>query len=312
MTRHGPGWADVASIEAGSNCRKVCIPWKSPAALFATISTPLFDTVRSYPSSPRVALVADAAHNLSDVLGLGLAWGAALLAARKPTARRTYGLRKSTVLAALANAVLLLVTVGGVAWEALGRFRAPEPVESHTVMIVAAIGVAINGVAALLFVKGSAHDINIKGALLHLLADAAVSLGVVAVGFLVLRTGYNWLDPAASLVISLAILVTTWGLLKESLDLVLDAVPERIQSDDVLSYLTGLPGVLSIHDLHIWGLSTREVALTAHLIMPDKKLSDSDFRTINSYLHDHFKINHVTLQVEAGSEEDPCHRVESC
>lgn len=257
-------------------------------------------------TSGSVALVADAAHNLSDVLGLGLAWGAALLAARKPTARRTYGFRKGTVLAALANAVLLLVTVGGVAWEAVGRFHTPQPVESRTVMAVAAVGVAINGVAALLFVKGSAHDVNIKGALLHLLSDAAVSLGVVAVGFLVLRTGLNWLDPAASLAISLVILVTTWGLLKESLNLVLDAVPERIQPDAVLSYLASLPGVLSIHDLHIWAMSSSSVALTVHLIVQLDGPNMPLLQRIQEELKTKFEIQHATVQLEFPGAHGRC------
>lgn len=257
-------------------------------------------------ASRSIALVADAAHNFSDVLGLSLAWGAALLAARKPTARRTYGFRKGTVLSALANAVLLLVTVGGVAWEAIGRFQTPQPIESRTVMWVAGIGVVINGLSALLFVKDSGHDINIKGALLHLLADAAVSLGVVAVGFVVLRTGFNWLDPAASLAISLVILMSTWGLLKESLNLTLDAVPEHIEPDEVLRYFEGLPEVQSVHDLHIWAMSSTEVALTVHLVAKLTGSPPPRLPQIRAELEARFRVQHATVQLELPGDCGHC------
>lgn len=253
-----------------------------------------------------IALVADAVHNLSDVLGLALAWGAVVLARRGPTKRRTYGLRKSTILSALANAVLLLVAVGGIAWEAVGRFARPEPVQGATVMIVASIGVLINGVSAFLFARGSKYDLNIRGAFLHLAADAAVSLGVVLAGFVVLRTGWNWLDPATSIVISLVVLVGTWGLLKDSLNLALDAVPEGIDVEQVRAYLLGLPYVENVHDLHVWAMSTTDTALTAHLGTTVDVLPPDFLRDASRTLHERFGIEHTTLQVEPSSTRGDC------
>lgn len=253
-----------------------------------------------------MALVADAAHNLSDVLGLILAWFAVRLAARKPSGRRTYGYRKGTILSALANAVLLLAAVGAIAWEAVGRFARPEPVQGGVVMLVAAIGVAINGISAFLFVSGSKHDINLRGAFLHLAADAAVSLGVVVTGFIVTRTGWNWLDPTASIAISAVVLFSTWGLLKSSLNLVLDAVPEHIDPEAVRTYLRELPGVTEVHDLHIWAMSSTEVALTAHLVMPSEACAPPFLRVIEKELHERFRIEHTTIQVEPLESGDPC------
>lgn len=257
-------------------------------------------------ASGSVALVADAAHNLSDVLGLAVAWAAFLLARRKPSRRRTYGLRKTTVLAALANAVLLLVAVGGVVWEAIGRLRHPADVEGGLVMAVAAIGVVVNGASAVLFAKGRKKDANLRGAFLHLAADAAVSLGVVVAGAVILRTGWMWIDPAVSIVVSVVILMGTWGLLKESVDLALDAVPEGIDPEVVLAFLTELPGVLEVHDLHIWAMSTTETALTAHLVMATNACEPAFLANVGKELHDRFGIEHTTLQVEPPEAPDPC------
>lgn len=253
-----------------------------------------------------IALVADAAHNLSDVLGLVLAWFALKLATRKPTGRRTYGYRKGTVLSALANALLLFVAVGAIAWEAVGRFAHPAPVEGGIVMIVAGIGVAINGLSALLFAKGSKHDINLRGAFLHLAADAAVSVGVVITGLVVVRTGWNWLDPAASILVSVVVLVGTWGLLKESLNLVLDAVPDRVDPDAVRTYLSQLQEVRGIHDLHIWAMSSTEAALTAHLEIPAAASGAAFLHRVSAELHERFGIEHVTIQTEEPEAAAAC------
>lgn len=247
-----------------------------------------------------LALLADAGHNLSDVLGLLLAWGAITLARRPPTERRTYGLRRSTIIAALANAVLLLVAVGGISWEAIRRIAHPEPLQEGLVIWVAGAGIVVNTVTALLFLRGS-HDVNIRGAFLHMAADAAVSLGVVVAGIVIHFTQWLWIDPAISLVIAAVILASIWGVLWESLDLALDAVPKGIQPRAVEEYLTSLPGVQEVHDLHIWGLSTTEAALTAHLVMPDIPCEDSLLKQITKELHDRFGIEHATLQVERGN-----------
>ena len=247
-----------------------------------------------------LALLADAGHNLSDVLGLLLAWGAITLARRPPTERRTYGLRRSTIIAALANAVLLLVAVGGISWESIRRFAHPEPLQEGLVIWVAGAGIVVNTATALLFLRGS-HDVNIRGAFLHMAADAAGSLGVVVAGIVIHFTQWLWIDPAISLVIAAVILASIWGVLWESLDLALDAVPKGIQPRAVEEYLTSLPGVQEVHDLHIWGLSTTEAALTAHLVMPDIPCEDSLLKQITKELHDRFGIEHATLQVERGN-----------
>jgi len=253
-----------------------------------------------------VALISDAAHNLTDVLGLALAWGAVLLARRKPSQRRTYGLRKSTVLAALTNAVLLLLAVGAVAWEAIGRLRHPAAVEGVVMMAVAAVGVGINGISALLFASGRKGDVNVRGAFLHLAADAVVSLGVVITGFFILRTGWMWLDPLVSLLVSAVILVGTWRLLKQSLNLALDAVPEGVDEKAISAYLAGLQGVLELHDLHIWAMSTTETALTAHLVMQGGSCHDTFLAEVGHELDSRFQIHHSTLQVEPPSDSHPC------
>lgn len=253
-----------------------------------------------------LALIADAGHNLSDVLGLLLAWGATILARRLPTARRTYGMRRSSILAALANAVLLLVAIGAIAWEAVQRFSAPAPVSARVVIWVAAVGTAINAATALLFWAGRKSDLNIKGAYLHMAADAAVSGGVVLAGLAIAITGWLWLDPAISLMIVVVIFVGTWGLLRDSVNLAMDVVPEGIDPGAVQSYLVGLPGIAEVHDLHIWGMSTTDVALTAHLVKPDTETEDAFLVRACRELHDRFGIKHATLQIERGSGAPAC------
>jgi len=253
-----------------------------------------------------LALLADAGHNLSDVLGLLLAWGASYLAKRRPTPRRTYGLRRSSILAALFNALLLLMAVGAIAWEAIGRFFHPGAVAGGTVIAVAAVGVVINTITALLFMSGRQHDLNIRGAFLHMAADAAVSLGVVVAGTIMALTGAVWLDPAISLVIAAVIAVGTWDLLRQSLNLSMDAVPAGINETGVRAFLAGLPGVIEVHDLHIWALSTTETALTVHLVKPAATVDDDWLAGISHELHDRFGIEHATIQVECGQGSKPC------
>jgi cobalt-zinc-cadmium efflux system protein len=253
-----------------------------------------------------LSLLADAGHNLSDVLGLLLAWGAVALSRRLPTKRYTYGLRRSSILAALFNAVLLLVAVGGIAWEAILRFASPQPVVEGTVIIVAAIGIVINGATALLFMSGSKGDLNIRGAFLHMAADAGVSLGVVLAGVAIGVTGWLWLDPATSLAIVVVIMAGTWGLLRDSVSLALDAVPGGIDLPAVQSYLEGLPGVTEAHDLHVWAMSTTEPALTAHLVLPGLTGDDALLARACKDLHETFGIEHATIQLEHGDQEHPC------
>ncbi len=252
------------------------------------------------------ALMADAGHNLSDVLGLVLAWGGAVLARRVPDSRFTFGLRGSSILAALANAMFLMIACGAIGWDAVRRLADPPEVASVTVMVVAGIGILINAASAWLFVKGSKDDLNIRGAFLHLAADAAVSLGVVIAGLAIFYTGWNWLDPVTSLVITAIIVVGTWGLLRESLKLVLNAVPANIDLPEVDAWLRDQPGVTDIHDLHIWGMSTTESALTVHLVMPEGFPGDAWLDRVAAGLHQHFHIAHSTLQVERGDSPHVC------
>jgi cobalt-zinc-cadmium efflux system protein len=254
-----------------------------------------------------MALVADAGHNLSDVLGLVLALGATVLAKRKPTARRTYGFRKSSILAALANATLLLLVTGGVVWESIGRIRDPDIVHEKTVMIVAGVAVVINGASALLFLRGGKHDLNVRSAFLHLAGDAAIALGVVASGAIILFTGYYRLDPIVSIGVSVLILVSTWSLLRQALNLVLDAVPEGVDPDKVRAYLCGLPNVTEVHDLHIWPMSTTETALTAHLILRGGSSAPGFLGDVSHHLLDEFKIAHATIQIESANAPEDCH-----
>ena len=253
-----------------------------------------------------LALIADAGHNLSDVISLLLAWGASYLALKQPTEKRTYGFRRVTILASSVSAILLLVVLGGIVWEAFGRLANPQPVNSMTVIIVAAIGVVINTATALLFVSGQKHDLNIRGAYLHMAADAGVSLGVVVAGIVIMITGWLWIDPAISLVLVVVILVGTWNLLHESINLSVDAVPQDIDISGIKDYLTKIEGVSEIHDLHVWALSTTQTALTAHLITT-KNLIDNEFlKEIQQHLHDNFDIEHATIQVEKENTENNC------
>lgn len=248
--------------------------------------------------SGSMALIADAGHNLSDVLALMLAWAASVAAKRPPTGRFTYGYKSSTILAALANAALLLIAVGAISFETINRMAEPAPVEGMTMVVVAGIGIAINAGTALLFLRGRADDLNIRGAFLHMVADALVSLGVVIAGLAILWTGAVWIDPAVSLLIVLVIAWGTWGLLKDSVKMSLHAVPPGISESAVRGYLTGLPGVEAVHDLHIWPMSTTETALTAHLVMPGGHPGDDFLRAIAEELEHHHRIGHTTVQVE--------------
>jgi cobalt-zinc-cadmium efflux system protein len=252
------------------------------------------------------ALMADAGHNLSDVLGLLLAWGAAILSRKAPNERYTYGLRSTSIMAALANAMFLLVACGAIAWEAIHRFSQPPLVAGLTVTLVAGIGIVINGLSAWLFIKGSKGDLNIRGAYLHMAADTAVSLGVALAGIAMLYTGWYWLDPAISLVIVAVIVISTWGLLRESVQLALLAVPAHIDVTALETYLRQCHGVTDIHDLHIWGMSTTENALTAHLVMPAGYPGDAFMDAIVETLKERFSIQHCTLQVEQGTTHHAC------
>ena len=247
-----------------------------------------------------VALLADAGHNLGDVIGLLVAWGASALALRPPTARYTYGLRSTSILAALANAIILLLVTSGIAWEALQRFASPQPVAGKTVMAIAALGIIINGVTAWMFMSGRKDDLNIRGAFLHMATDAGISLGVLVTGFAILMTGWLWLDPLVSLVISAIIIWGTWGLLRDSLNMALNAVPTGIDAAKVRARLEGLQGVVRIHDLHIWPMSTTETALTCHLVMPLGHPGDGFISDAAKALAADFGINHATLQIERG------------
>ena len=257
-------------------------------------------------TSGSLALLADAGHNLGDVLALAAAWGASILGQRRPGGRYTYGFRGSTILVALGNAVLLLVITGGIAWEAIRRLQSPEPLSGMTVVIVAAVGVVINGSTALLFMSGRRGDLNIRAAFLHLASDAAVALGVVLAGVLILMTGWLWLDPAISLAISIIIVVSTWSVLRDSINLALHAVPSGIERDAVADYLGSLPGITAVHDLHIWGMSTTETALTAHLVRPEGVPTEALLRRAQHELQERFGIGHVTLQVETADEAVIC------
>jgi cobalt-zinc-cadmium efflux system protein len=250
-----------------------------------------------------LALISDALHNFSDVVGLLLAWGAAWLATWRPTASHTYGYRRVSILAALGNAALLFAATGAILTEAARRLFEPEPVEAGLVLWVAAIGIAINLATALLFMRGRHHDLNIRGAFLHMVGDAAVSLGVVVAALLIGWTGRLWLDPAVSLMVAAVILATTWGLTRDAVNLAVDAVPSGIDRHAVESYLAGLPGVTEVHDLHIWAMSTTETALTVHLVRPNAGLDDHFLTDACHTLEHRFGIHHATIQIEAGVHE---------
>ena len=245
-----------------------------------------------------VALLADAGHNLGDVLGLTVAWIAATLVRRKPSARFTYGLRGSSILAAVFNAVFLLVSVGAISWEAIQRLGRPEPVAEVTVMVVAAVGILVNGVTAWLFASGGRDDINLRGAFLHMAGDALISAGVVVAGFVILVTGWLWLDPVVSLTIGAIIIWGTWHLLRESIGMSLAAVPLGIDPAAVRAFLHAQPGIVSLHDLHVWPMSTTETALTCHVVMPAGHPGDAFLKRLSDDLATRFGIGHATVQIE--------------
>jgi len=250
-----------------------------------------------------MALIADAGHNLSDVLGLIVAWAGAMMARTVATRRFTYGFKKASILSALINSLFLLVAVGAITAEAIRRLFHPSPTEGQVVIIVAAIGIAVNGITAMMFARGSEHDINIRGAFLHMASDALVSLAVVVAGFIILRTGQRWVDPVMSLVVGAVILWGSIGLMKESFWMSLAGVPSQIDPDEVEQALAGLDGVTSVHDLHIWPLSTTETALTAHLVVPAGS-TDALIHAARTLLHERFNIEHSTLQVERAHASD--------
>jgi cobalt-zinc-cadmium efflux system protein len=262
--------------------------------------------------SDSLALLTDAGHNLSDVIGLLLAWGASALAKKQPSPRRTYGYSRATIIASVFSGLLLMGAVGAIGWEATGRLMDPPQPAGKTIMIVAGVGVLINTVTALFFMSGKDTDLNIRGAFLHMAADAVVSLGVVFSGALIMWYGFNWIDPVISLFIAVAIFISTWGLLRDSLNLAVDAVPRNVDPSAVRGYLAGLPGVHAMHDLHIWPLSTTDTALTAHLVM--SKFPDSD-QFLNDVAHDleeQFLISHATIQMERHNSEVVCHQSLHC
>jgi len=262
--------------------------------------------------SDSLALLTDAGHNLSDVLGLLLAWGAATLAKRRPSPRRTYGFSRATIIASVFSGMLLMGAVGAIGWEAVNRLMEPAQPAGKTIMIVAAIGVVINTVTALFFLSGKDHDLNIRGAFLHMAADAIVSLGVVISGALILFYGMNWIDPVISLVIAAVILLSTWGLLRDSLNLAVDAVPRNVDPEAVREYLASLPGVRALHDLHIWPMSTTDTALTAHLVMDVFPDSDYFLSDVAKVLETRFSIEHPTIQMERHDSDVVCNQSLNC
>ena len=245
-----------------------------------------------------LALLADAGHNLSDVFGLILAWVGVFASKLRPNSRHTYGWKRATILAAFANALLLLVAMGSLMWEAIGRLNAPQQVQGVTIMVVAGVGIMINSVTAWLFMRGGKTDLNIRGAFLHMTADALVSLGVVIAGALALWFGWGWIDPVTSLLIAAVILLSTWRLFRDSLHLLFDGVPWQIDLAAVRVYLDSLPGVVNVHDLHIWAMSTSQIAMTVHLVIPEGHPGDTFIEDIRASLHDRFDIEHSTIQIE--------------
>ncbi|MGB7323681.1 MAG: cation diffusion facilitator family transporter [Rubripirellula sp.] len=256
--------------------------------------------------SDSLALLADAGHNLSDVLGLLMAWAGYALAKLPTSPKRTYGWRGSTILAALLNSLLLMVAVGGIVWEAVSRFSAPPPVAGPVVIVVAIVGVVINTATAMLFMRGSEHDLNLRGAYLHMAADALLSLGVAIAGGIIMVTNWLWVDPVTSIVIAIIIFVATWSLMAESFRLAMHAVPASVDPQQVESYLAGLPGVTAVHDLHIWAMSTTDIALTAHLVRPNHDNDDALLSAASETLHHDFKIDHMTIQIERSVTDADC------
>jgi cobalt-zinc-cadmium efflux system protein len=253
-----------------------------------------------------MALIADAGHNFGDVLGLALSWGATALAKLKPSKRRTFGFRRSTIVASVANALILLFVTGGLTWESIRRLLAPERPHGGTMIVVAVAGALVNGLSAIFFVRGRERDLNLRSAFLHLASDAVLAVGVAAAGALILATGWLWLDPAVSIVLAITILAGTWSLMKRSLNLMLDAVPENVDPEQVRTFLEALPGVVEVHDLHIWAMSTTETALTAHLVMPGNTCEPTFLTSACRELHDRFDIDHSTLQIEPQEAPDRC------
>lgn len=280
-------------------------------AIVVTLLYTLAEVIYGFAANS-VSLLADAVHNLGDSLGLILAGGANWLLTLPARKRYSYGYKRTTIIAALANAFILVATSALIAYQSIYKLFHLQTVDESVVIVVGMLGILVNGGASLLFMRGSHEDVNIRGAFLHLFADALILAGVVVSAIIIRYTGWMWIDPAVGLAIVIIVLWGTLGLLRDSVRLILDAVPHYIDQNGVYKYLTSLPGVEAVHDMHIWGLSTREVALTAHLIMPVSKLSDADFKKINETLHEKFRINHATLQVESGSDDDPCLRKETC
>ncbi len=253
-----------------------------------------------------LALLADAGHNLSDVAGLVLAWGGALAGRLRPDARHTYGWQRASILAAFVNALLLLFAMGSLAWEAVQRLQSPQPTDGMTIMAVAAVGIVVNTVTALLFMRGGEHDLNLRGAFLHMATDALVSAGVVVAGGLALWLGWYWIDPVVSLLIALVIVLGTWDLFRQSLHLLFDGVPAHIDFHAVRACLQGLPGVERVHDLHVWAIGSSRTALTAHLDMPAGLPDDGFYHQASELLQQRFEIDHVTLQVMRSSSQQHC------
>lgn len=253
-----------------------------------------------------MALIADAGHNVSDVIGLLLAWGASYLAVAKPTKQRTFGFRRATIVASLTSAIMLLIALGGITWEAIRRFDDPTAVNSTIIIVVAAIGVVINTITALLFVSGQKHDLNLRGAYLHMAADAAVSVGVVVAGLAIMLTGWLWLDPVISLLIVAIVLIGTWQLFTESMNLALDAVPKSVDVAEIERYLLGRDNVIAAHDLHVWALSTRETALTVHLVVNEEMINNPFLENLTHELHEQYGIEHATIQIENCAASGSC------
>jgi cobalt-zinc-cadmium efflux system protein len=256
--------------------------------------------------SHSVALLADAGHNFGDVLGLGLSWGATALATLRPSARRTFGFRRTTIAASVTNGLILLFVTGGLTWESIRRLISPEAAQGKTMIAVALLGAAINAGSALLFMADSKKDLNLRSAFLHLASDAVLALGVAVAGGVIILTGWLWIDPAVSIVLAIAILAGTWSLMKKSMNLMLDAVPEGIDPEEVKTFLQALPSVVEVHDLHIWAMSTTETALTAHLVMPSHESEPSFLADACRGLHQRFDIDHATLQVDPEGASAPC------
>lgn len=280
-------------------------------ALSLTLAYTIFEVIYAFLAGS-MSLLADAAHNLGDVLGLALAFGANWMLSMPARKRYSYGFKRTTIIAALINAFILVATSALIAYESIYKLFNLHAINENIVIIVGIIGIFVNGGSSLLFMRGAHDDMNIKGAFLHLAADALILIGVVIGAIIIKYTNYVWLDPILGLIIVVIVLYGTWGLLRDSLRLILDAVPHYIDYAGVKDYLRHLPGVSEVHDLHIWGLSTREAALTVHLIMPKSCLTDADYQKINEDLHTQFRIDHVTIQVESGSTENPCIRSENC